>query len=116
VGQDFRKVPSWTYSLSANYRILEGNLKGLNLGLNYKGQDDFRTQDRNWINDSDRRFYQRSDNFSDLRLSASYGWKTDERSHKIALSVANAMDRIAVTRDEYLTEGRNVQASYRLNY
>jgi iron complex outermembrane receptor protein len=116
VGQDFRKVPSWTYSLSANYRILEGNLKGLNLGLNYKGQDDFRTQDRNWINNSDRRFYQRSDNFSDLRLSASYGWKTDERSHKIALSVANAMDRIAVTRDEYLTEGRNVQASYRLNY
>jgi len=116
VGQAFRKVPSWTYSLSANYKVLEGRLKGMNFGLNYKGQDDYRTQDRNWINDADRRWYLRSDNLLDLRLSASYGWKTEERSHKVAVSVANAFDRIAVTRDEYLTEGRNIQASYTLKY
>jgi hypothetical protein len=41
---------------------------------------------------------------------------TDERSHKVAISVANALDRISVTRDEYLTEGRNLQASYTLRY
>ena len=116
VGQAFRKVPYWTYSLSANYRFLEGRLKGLNLGLSYKGQDGYRHQDRNWINDSDRRWYLMADNLLDLRLAASYSWMTDERSHKVALSVANATDRISITRDEYLTEGRNLQASYTLRY
>ena len=116
VGQAFRKVPYWTYSLSANYRFLEGNLKGLNLGLSYKGQDGYRTQDRNWINNADRRWYLMADNLLDLRLAASYSWMTDERSHKVAISVANALDRISVTRDEYLTEGRNLQASYTLRY
>lgn len=28
----------------------------------------------------------------------------------------SALDRISVTRDEYLTEGRNLQASYTLRY
>jgi hypothetical protein len=116
VGQAFNKVPYWTYSLSTNYRVLEGSLKGLNLGLSYKGQDGYRTQNRNWINNSDRRWYHMADNLLDLRLSASYGWQSEERSHKVAVSVANVMDRISITRDEYLTEGRNVQASYTLKY
>jgi len=116
LGQAFRKVPYWTYALSANYRFLEGNLKGLNLGLSYKGQDGYRHQDRNWINDSDRRWYLMADNLLDLRLAASYSWSTGDRNHKVALSVANAMDRISITRDEYLTDGRNIQASYTLKY
>ena len=37
----------------------------------------------------------------------------------IVLSVSidlRAADRISVTREEYLTEGRNLQASYKLRY
>ena len=116
LGQKFRNVPSWTYSFTANYKFTEGNMKGLNLGMSYKGQDDYRTQDRNWINNSDRRFYHRSDNMLDLRLSASYSWKAGDKRHKVAVSMSNALDRIAITRGEYLTQGRNIQGSYNLRY
>jgi len=57
-----------------------------------------------------------ADNLLDLRLAASYAWSTGDRNHKVAVSVANVMDRISITRDEYLTDGRNIQASYTLKY
>ncbi len=114
VGQPFRKVPSWTYTFSGNYRFNENRLKGLTLGFNYKGQDGYRLEDRDPA--KDRRWFHRADNLLDLKLFASYSWMADERDHKIVLSASNVLDRISVSRDGYLTDGRNLQASYTLSF
>lgn len=115
LGQSFNNVPYWTYSFSANYRVIEGSLKGMSFGLSYQGQDSFRGENRDWIG-GDNRWYWQTDNMLNLKLNASYSWKGEDRTHKVAISMDNVMDRISVTKSFYQTEGRNVQASYTLKY
>ena len=116
VGQEFRGVPRWTHALSAKYKITNGSFEGLGFALSYNGQDDHREENRDWRNDSDRRWYMRTDEIRNLRLAASYNWKTGERSHKLAVSVSNALSQKGIRLGGYLIEGRNIQASYTVKY
>ena len=112
LGQEFRRVPSWTHSLSARYAFHEGGLKGLALNASYNGQAGFRQE-----NNNDLRWNLRTDDFSNLRLAASYSWApSDKVSHKVAVSVDNALGHEGLRLHGYLSEKRKIVGSYTFKY
>ena len=112
VGEEFNRVPSWTHSLSGRYAFHEGGLKGLALSASYNGQAGFRQENIN-----DLRWNLRIDEVSNLRLAASYSWApTDKVTHKVALSMDNALGHEGLRLHGYLTEKRKIVGSYTLKY
>ena len=112
VGNEFMRVPRWTHSLSGRYAFREGDLKGLVLSASYNGQAGFRQE-----NNSDLRWNLRTDDVSNLRLAASYSWApSDKVSHKVAVSMDNALGHEGLRLHGYLTEDRKIVGSYTLKY
>ena len=112
VGEEFDRVPSWTHSLSGRYAFHEGGLKGLALSASYNGQAGFRQE-----NSNDLRWNLRIDDVSNLKLAASYSWKpSDKFTHKVAVSMDNALGHEGLRLHGYLTEKRKIVGSYTLKY
>ena len=116
-GLSLRRVPDYNWSLTSRYRFREGKLKGLSLIASYRANGDHRIQERE-PKATDLRNNLRTDDAGWLDITIGYRWKTgDERfTHNARLAVKNVLDDIYLIGNGYLSNGRQVVASYSLGY
>jgi iron complex outermembrane recepter protein len=110
------RTPEWNYSVGASYARRSGLLKGFNLSAAYRAQSGYRLQDRA-PTAADRRGALRAEAGGNLDLAAGYRWKSGDRFRQVVrVALKNALDDVFIEGSGYYSLGRQVTASFTLEY
>ena len=115
-GWKLPRTPEWNYAVGGSYGVARGVLKGLSLNASWRAWSSYRLQDVA-PSPTNLRYKLRADQAGVLDLAAGYGWRSGSRlKHTVRVAVKNVMDEIFVEGSGYFSLGRQVTASYSLEY